>query len=142
MPRLTTSYQAGPPVLTLALSANGSSYLLLGIVDSGADRTLLPKDVAPRIGIPEASLVENPTGANGAANTSFPTWDPPSGVTVQAHIVAFTANGPTTWGPTIPLSPQFAQNTTPLFGRADFFQAFTVTFLTDPNLGNVFNLEY
>jgi hypothetical protein len=44
------------------------------------------------------------------------------------------------WGPTFDLTPEFAADTVPLFGRADFFEAFTVT-LDQPG-GACFHLDY
>ncbi len=141
MPRLTTPYSNGVPVLVLNIVASGPAILLAGIVDSGADRTLLPKAVAPAIGIPETSLIPTPQGSGGAGGTSFPTWDLPPGISIAGHVMAFTPH-PQPWGPAIPLAPQFAENATPLFGRADFFQAFVITFARDANLGELFHLDH
>jgi hypothetical protein len=44
------------------------------------------------------------------------------------------------WGPSIALIPEFATDTIPLFGRADFFEVFTVTM--DQPGGNLFHLDY
>jgi hypothetical protein len=43
-------------------------------------------------------------------------------------------------GADIDLTPEFAADTVPLFGRADFFEAFTVT-LDQPG-GACFHLDY
>jgi hypothetical protein len=48
--------------------------------------------------------------------------------------------GPEPWGPAIKLNPEFATETLPLFGRADFFEVFTVTI--DQPAGGVFHLDY
>ena len=40
------------------------------------------------------------------------------------------------------LAPEYAENTTPLFGRADFFKALVITFAQDANLGDIFHLDF
>lgn len=88
--------------------------LVAGIVDSGADRTLLPKSLAANLGISDTDLVPTPHGSGGAGNTSFSTWTSTRVLTGQ--IVAILPGGPQLWGPTFALAPEYAENTTPLFG--------------------------
>lgn len=110
-----------------------------GVVDSGADRTLLPKSLAERLGIPPDDL-EPTGGSEGAGSVRFPTWETP--YTIKARVIVPFAQprGPEPWGPWIEMSPEFAEETIPMFGRADFFRAFMVTF--DQPSGNVFHLDY
>jgi hypothetical protein len=98
----------------------------LAVVDSGADRTFLPKNVASHLGIGEDELVMTPQGGTGVEGRSFPTWA--STVPITGRVV--TAAG--LWGPRFPLEPLFADLGLALLGRADFFRAFTVTFQEHP----------
>jgi hypothetical protein len=92
------------------------------------------------LGIPDTDLVPTTHGSGGAGGTWFPTWTSTRTLTAQ---VAPTISGDLQlWGPTFELAPVFAENTTPLFGRADFFKAFVITFAQDANLGEVFHLDY
>ncbi len=145
MPRLTVPFANRKPLLLLAISANGRTIMLVGIVDSGADGTLLPKDAAPALGIPEADLVPEKKGAGGAAGTSFPAWTAPAGVTITGQVVRLVLGSPPRlgpWGPTFALTPKFAEKAFPLFGRADFFQPFTVTFGRDAQGVEVLHLDH
>jgi hypothetical protein len=110
------------------------------MVDSGADSTLLPKDIAPLLGIDDAELNPTPRGSRGAGGTSFPTWTTPK--VLDVGIVAFLPDGPQAWGPRVRLQPQFAENTTTLLGRADFFSYFTVIFEQSATRGSVFHLDH
>jgi hypothetical protein len=49
-------------------------------------------------------------------------------------------SGNTAWGPEIDLQPEYAEETIALLGRADFFEAFAVTF--DQPAGAHFHLDY
>lgn len=137
MPRLTTRYSHGMPVLTLSVACGQNAVPIGGIVDSGADGTLLPKALAPLIGIPDTELIATPN-SNGAGGTSFPTWTAPRPIAGQ--VLAFLPT-PQMWGPVVALSPRFAENATALFGRADFFKAFVIVFAQDAQ-GEVFHLDY
>lgn len=142
MPRLTTTYSNGLPAVNLALhGSSGLPVLIGGIVDSGADRTLLPKSLAAALGIENDALIATAHGSIGAGGTSFPTWD--TAETIEAQVVAFPEAGEQhLWGPVFELAPLFAEDTTPLFGRADFFKVFDISFAQDPNLGEVFHLDF
>ncbi|MFY9489124.1 MAG: hypothetical protein WAP35_10595 [Solirubrobacterales bacterium] len=120
--------------------SGGPALLVGGIVDSGADMTLLPKDLAYAIGLTDADLTQTKDGAGGAGDTHFDTWV--AAQPLGARVFADTGDGQDVWGPKIELEPQFAEDTTPLYGRADFFSFFEVTFSQDVNLGNVFHLDY
>jgi hypothetical protein len=70
----------------------------------------------------------------------FPTWTAAQPITGQ--VVAMLQTGPQLWGPVIAFSPKFADGATPLFGRADFFKHFDISFDNDPTLGSVFHLDH
>lgn len=141
MPRLTTPFSNRVPVLTVNLSVGSTSLAVAGIVDSGADCTLLPKDVAHALGITDADLQQTPAGSKGAGGTSFDTWRTAKQISGQA--VIFPPGGqPALWGPSMSLRPTFADETSALWGRDDFFQAFVITFAQDPTYGEVFYLDY
>lgn len=109
-----------------------------GIVDSGADGTLLPLTVAQRLGI-DAALTPNRVNAGAAGGQGFPTWR--SSEQIYGQVVAVRASGPQEWGPRIRLAPAFAHTPMALFGRADFFKVFTITFQQHPDHGAVFMLD-
>jgi len=69
----------------------------------------------------------------------FPTWVLPYPIT--AHVIARfpPPRGIEIWGPPLTLNPEWAKDTVALFGRADFFAAFTVTF---EEQGSTFHLDY
>jgi hypothetical protein len=114
---------------------------VLGVVDSGADGTLLPKSMAPELGLdPATDLVPTTDGSGGAGGTSFETWTTTSAIT--GRVVAFTPGGPELWGPALTFQPAFADGEQALFGRADFFQSFRITFETDSTHGPIFHLDY
>lgn len=105
---------------------NLEAEIVSAVVDSGADRTFLPRDVATRLGIGEDELVMTPRGGTGVEGRSFPTWS--STVPINACVVAATG----IWGPRFRLEPVFADLGIALLGRADFFRAFTITFQEHP----------
>jgi len=111
------------------------------MVDSGADGTLLPKALAPDLGLDfTTDLVPTSHGSGGAGGTSFPTWTTANPITGQ--VVAMLSTGPELWGPEIAFAPVFADGDTALFGRSDFFAHFTITFVQEPTHGPVFQLDY
>lgn len=109
-----------------------------GIIDSGADGTLLPKVVARRLGI-ESGLVPTSKEAGAAGGQAFPTWKSPEHI--YGRVVALLPSGPQEWGPRFRLFPAFADTEMPLYGRADFFKVFTITFQHQPLNGAVFMLD-
>ena len=100
--------------------------IVLGVVDSGADRTFLPRDTATRLGIRENELVVDRSGGIGIEGRSFPTWS--STVAISAYVVA----GFGLWGPRFTIDPAFSNLSAVLLGRADFFRAFAITFQEHP----------
>ena len=111
------------------------------MVDSGADGTLLPRSVAPGLGLDlNTDLTPTLGGSGGAGGTTFPTWTATK--PINGQILAFLPSGTTLWGPVVAFQPVFADGQHALFGRADFFAHFAITFATDPAQGPVFHLDY
>jgi hypothetical protein len=135
MPRLTVPYSLEMPIINLGFEGPAGVRSVAGVVDSGADRTLLPK----RLGIPSKDL-EPAGGAEGAGGVWFPTWETAYALKARVVVPFAQPRGPEPWGPWIEMNPEFATDTIPMFGRADFFTAFTVTF--DQPTGNIFHLDY
>lgn len=140
MPRLTVPYTHATPVLRLVLTGPGGARGIAGVVDSGADRTLLPKRLAADLGVSSEDLEPTPEGSGGAGGAWFPTWVIPYAIKAQVVVQFPAPRDVEPWGPTFDLTPEFAADTVPLFGRADFFEAFTVT-LDQPG-GACFHLDY
>jgi hypothetical protein len=140
LPRLTIPYTHATPILSLALVGPGGSRGIAGVVDSGADRSLLPKGLAAKLGIPDEDLEPTPEGSGGAGGAWFPTWVIPYSIKAQVIVPFPQPRGLELWGPEMELNPEFATDTIPLFGREDFFETFTVT-LDQPG-GGLFYLDY
>jgi hypothetical protein len=139
MPRLTVPYSLEMPIINLGFEGPAGVRSVAGVVDSGADRTLLPKSLAASLGIPSDDL-EPGGGAEGAGGVWFPTWETAYALKARVIVPFAQPRGPEPWGPWIEMNPEFATDTIPMFGRADFFTAFTVTF--DQPTGNIFHLDY
>jgi len=140
-PSLTTAYGPGKePVLTVGLMANRGVTVpptpvvfVLGCVDSGACRTLVPLSVAVRLGL-QANELTLDQGSFGGVGSSINTWS--SSVPVLGTVMAFpeTASPAQPWGPVVDLNPGFTDlqpEPATLLGRADFFRAFVITFNED-----------
>ncbi len=112
---------------------------VIGCVDSGADRTFLPLAVARRLGLSSRELVRDALGAIGVEGIGFPTWS--SNVPLEGRVVADMGHGPAPWGPLFAVNPAFSEKEPVLLGRADFFQAFVVTFQENAS-APVFHLDY
>jgi hypothetical protein len=125
--------------VTVLIRAGGEQTQVPGIVDSGADRTLLPVSVAVQLGIRD-ELIKYPRSAGGAAGDGFEIWRAPG--KIEGRVVAKYLSGKRLWGPKLFLDPVFAATEEALFGRADFFAAFTITFWRDAEHGPVFQLEH
>jgi hypothetical protein len=147
-PRLTTPYspEEDPLVGVVLKTADRGSAAVLGVVDSGAQRTLLPKAIAKsRLGLTDTALIEDSTSGMGVErredDEGFPTWS--SAVSITGQVVSVAPDGkPEPWGPEFPLNPAFAETDAILLGRTDFFQAFAVSF--EPGVAGEakFVLEY
>lgn len=125
--------------MRLALQGPGGVRGIAGVVDSGADRSLLPRSLAPSLGIPEESL-EKTGHSEGAGGLLIPTWTSVHVIRARIVVPYPEPRGLEPWGPEFDLTPEYAEETIPLFGREDFFAIFTVT-LDQPG-GDVFHLEY
>jgi hypothetical protein len=143
--RLSFQYQDDHgPVVEVQLDAAGHLLRVTGMVDSGASTSSFPLGLATLLEIPFTQLVQG-EDATGVGST-FETWTCPTPITGQ--IIAYiqppgqAKRIPTLWGPVFPLSPMFIQPDDILFGRADFFQAFTVSFELNHNPFGLFHLDY
>jgi hypothetical protein len=106
------------------------------VVDSGADETLLPLQLAVELGL--ESDLETAGSAAGVAST-FATWR--CRLAIRAQVLRYGLRGPeVAWGPELLLRPVFAEPQVALLGRADFFPHFRITFETDP-IGPIFHLD-
>lgn len=113
----------------------------IGLVDSGADGTLLPISMAADLGLnPATDLIPTEGGSGGAGGTNFPTWT--TARPIMGQIMALLGTGPTLWGPSIQLQPVFAEGEQVLLGRCDFFAHFSITFANHATRGPFFRLEY
>jgi hypothetical protein len=123
-------------VVTVLIRTAREQTRVPGIVDSGADRTLLPLGVAGQLGIRD-SLIKQDDSPSGASGAEFEAWRAPQ--TLEGRLMPRFAGGRRPWGPGFGLDPAFADTEQALFGRADFFTAFTITFSYHPALGRSFS---
>lgn len=112
--------------------------LLRALVDSGADRTTFPMEIARDLGIQRDELILHPGGGRGV-KSRFDVWT--TSVPIRAGVsTPDPSTGATSaWGPTFTLRPSFVDGGAFLLGRADFFSVFTVTF--EEGRGRVFHLD-
>ena len=107
------------------------------LVDSGAEETLLPLEIAVRLSLDD-KLHKDPYGAAGVGGR-LGTWHTQAtvrGRVLRPRILDFDVP----WGPELQLRPVFARVPIALFGRADFFPHFRITFETDA-IGPIFHLD-
>lgn len=121
---------------TAVTEAEQPVVFIIGLVDSGAHRTLLPISLADELGLARSSELVEDAGSSGGIGSMFKTWS--STVTIMGQIAAFVDGGPdpAPWGPAFPLTPGFTDlepEPSALLGRADFFQAFEITFNEGPD---------
>jgi len=104
------------PYLWLTLTGpNGSSIPIIGLADSGADKTVLPRDYINLLGYQPDDL--EPTQV-GQVEGSAAAWDakaPCEATVVGVEEVSFQ------------IYPLFVDTLDPLWGRADFMAAFRVS---------------
>jgi hypothetical protein len=109
----------------------------VGLVDSGAEETLLPFEIARRLRLDD-QLHEDAHGAEGVG-ARFPTWH--THVAVRGRLLRPRIRDfDTPWGPELRLRPVFAEISVALLGRSDFFPHFRITFETD-RIGPIFHLD-
>jgi hypothetical protein len=126
----------------VVLTCGQRSVDIAGIVDSGADGTLLPLAVAPYLGLdPAADLRPQPGGSGGAGGTHFPTWATTKTIRGQIFAVPEPGEPAEMFGQPFDLAPAFAQGDTVLWGRRDFFSYFKITFENHARFGPIFHLE-
>lgn len=118
--------------------ASPSPVLLAALVDSGADRTTLPLEIAWKLGIQQNELILHRDGGRGV-RSYFDLWT--SSVQIRAGVRRHDAStgAESAWGPAFTLCPSFIDDDLSLLGRADFFSVFTVTF--EEGRGRVFHLD-
>jgi hypothetical protein len=131
-------------VLELVLTAQRSdgttgSVPVIACVDSGAARTYLPLVVADRLGIRD-TLTKDAVDSGGLGSR-FPTWSAPDPVLGQVIARFPEPQGRTEIGPELTLRPAFGEPADMLLGRADFFQAFRITFNENP-AAPLFHLDW
>lgn len=112
----------------LVLTAGGSPAIVDMVVDSGADRSLLPLGVAKELGIDRA--LRRATPGEGISGRSFRTWNFTAPIEAQVLIDGETGE---VWEAQFELEPAFSKFPNAVLGRADFFARFAVAFeYTDP----------
>jgi hypothetical protein len=112
--------------------------LLRALVDSGADRTTFPLEIAWELGIQRDELILRPGGGRGV-KSRFDVWT--SSLPIRAGVSTRDAStgADSAWGPAFTLSPVFIDDGSFLLGRADFFSVFAVTF--EEGRGRIFHLD-
>ena len=112
-----------------------------GIVDSGADGTLFPLELAPALGLDVEKDLVKQDGSSGAAGTTFETWAARKPITGRVFAIMRPGESAEFFGEPFELSPAFAADGPVLWGRSDFFTNFTITFHTHEHLGLLLTLE-
>jgi hypothetical protein len=110
---------------------------IVALVDSGAEETLLPLQVARDLRLGEDELHADPRGAEGVG-ARFATWR--TRVDVRGHLLRPIGDFGVPWGPELRLRPVFAEAPIALLGRSDFFPHFRITFETDA-IGPIFHMD-
>lgn len=104
-----------PPKPWLELYIGGQKIAHYDLVDSGADLSLVPKDLAKRIGIQYDETIELEGGGAGGAKFKFHLG--------QNKLAIWTEAGPFTFD-----QPAVADQDHFILGRFDFFNAYKVQF--------------
>jgi hypothetical protein len=116
------------PSLHVRTQAQGGPQIdLTGIVDSGASGTVLAREYAEKLGLAPADLREAGTIVV-ADGSKVRCWATDTPIRAQVLRPAISDDGPQPWGPVFAISPVFIEHADPLWGQADFFATFEVTF--------------
>jgi Aspartyl protease len=129
LPHASFAYDARevPSLDVLVQAKGGPQRVFTGIVDSGASRTVLSLKGAEKLGLSKSDLTD--AGTVTVADESQVTSLTPL-VPIRAQILHKLSPGSelTPWGPVFDLDAVFLEHATPLWGQADFFQRFKITF--------------
>lgn len=106
-----------PYLAVNVVGPNGISRVVFGIVDSGADMSCFPMGYINEFGYDATQLTEQPMGQAGGVARSF------------VSTVASTAVVPEFPNDPVLIRPTFTEGQWVLWGRSDFMNVFTVTFL-------------
>lgn len=98
------------------------------VVDSGADRTLLPRDLLGQLGLKGSADIAKDPNTSGGVRSKFVTWSSLVPLTAQIMLINQATGAATPWGPVISLAAGFAMRAPALAGRSDFFQPFYIVF--------------
>ena len=99
----------------LELYIGGLSTRYYGLVDSGSDYSVIPHDLARRIGIQYDE--SNPSEGEAAAGQSFQYWEATNQLAIQTEVGGLTFD-----------EAMIAETDEFIIGRHDFFRRYRVTF--------------
>jgi len=110
-----------PYLWVMVTGLNGINQLILGIVDSGADKSCLPLGYISQLGYDAASLTAQPMGQAGGITNSFVASAPCDAVVPGLPNSEFQ------------IRPTFTDGQFVLWGRDDFMHSFDVLFEQSQN---------
>ncbi len=110
------------PYLGLEITGpNGSPQKIMGLVDSGADRTGLPVGYAPLLGYDVGSMAAKEVEQVAATMTTYVPEEPVAGHVIGPEIEKISFQF-------VPVFFDGSLSAPALWGRTDFFRAFDVCF--------------
>ena len=110
------------PYLVLDVTGpNGITRRIIGIVDSGADRSCFPKGFITEFGYDPTGLTAQVMTQAGGTTTSYVATANCSAVVVDLENTTFS------------LAPTFVDGSYVLWGRTDFMNTFDITLLQSQN---------
>lgn len=116
------------PSLEVRVQAQGGPAAdLSGTVDSGASSTVLSRKNAEELGLGPSDLHKAPD-AIIADRSKVPCWTAATPIRAQVLRPATFGDDLPPWGPVFAISPVFIEHADPLWGQADLFATFEVTF--------------
>lgn len=112
----------------MRIQAQGGLQIeLTGTVDSGATRTALSREDAEQLGLrPKDLRAADPViVADGSEVASWTATVP-----IRGQVLRVSSSGVDLlpWGPVFEIDPIFLEDGSPLWGQADFFKSFEITF--------------